>query len=120
MFENLPMAFLVGGILCLIGQLIMDLTPFIITPAHVLVGYVTSGAVISGLGLYDNLIKIGGAGATVPLSGFGHSLAQGAISAVKSDGLMGAFSGGMQSTATGVAIAIILGFTMATIFSPKG
>ena len=72
-------AFILGGLICVIGQLLMDLTPFNITPAHILVGYVTTGAVLSGLGLYQPLVDWGGAGATVPLSGFGHSLAQGAI-----------------------------------------
>ncbi|SMB96225.1 stage V sporulation protein AE [Desulfonispora thiosulfatigenes DSM 11270] len=120
MLENLPMAFLIGGIICVIGQLIMDLTPFIITPAHVLVGYVTTGAVISGLGLYDGLVKLAGAGATVPLSGFGHALAQGAIKGVKENGIIGAFSGGMEATSAGIVIAIILGYTIATIFDPKG
>lgn len=120
MLENLPMAFLIGGLLCVIGQLVIDLTPFIITPAHVLVGYVTSGAIISAFGFYELLIKIGGAGATIPLSGFGHSLAQGAIEGVKAKGLLGAFSGGIESTAAGIAAAIILGYTMAAVFNPKG
>ncbi len=73
------MAFVVGGLLCLIGQLVMDLTRTSITPAHVLVGYVTGGAILSALGLYQPLVNLAGAGATIPLSGFGHSLAQGAI-----------------------------------------
>ena len=120
MFENLPMAFLMGGIICVIGQLLMDLTPFVVTPAHILVGYVTTGAVISAVGLYDPLITLGGAGATVPLSGFGHALAQGAIQGVKTKGIVGAFSGGLEATSAGIAIAIIAGFTVATIFNPKG
>jgi len=120
MFENIFNAFLVGGVICVIGQLIMDLTPFVITPAHVLVGYVTTGAVISALGLYEPLVKIGGAGATVPLSGFGHSLAQGAIEGVKTKGLLGAIGGGFEATAVGIVAAIILGLSMATIFNPRG
>ncbi len=120
MFENVPMAFLVGGLICVIGQLIMDLTPFVVTPAHILVGYVTTGVVMSAIGLYEPLVNFAGAGATVPLSGFGHALAQGAIQGVTSKGLIGAFSGGLEATAAGVAIAIISGFTIATIFNPKG
>jgi len=120
MFENLPMAFLIGGIICVIGQLIMDLTPFVITPAHILVGYVTTGAVISALGFYEPLVNLGGAGATIPLSGFGHSLAQGAIEGVKTKGILGALGGGLEATAVGIVIAIILGFTVATLFNPKG
>ena len=120
MFENIFNAFLIGGIICVIGQLIMDLTPFVITPAHVLVGYVTSGAVISAVGLYEPLIKFGGAGAVIPLSGFGHSLAQGAIEGAKTKGLLGAIGGGFESTAVGIVAAILLGLSMATIFNPKG
>jgi len=120
MFENISMAFLIGGIICVIGQLIMDLTPFVITPAHVLVGYVTTGAVISALGLYEPLIKMGGAGATIPLSGFGHSLAQGAIQGVKTKGILGALGGGLEATSVGIVAAILLGYTMATIFNPRG
>lgn len=120
MFENILNAFLIGGIICVIGQLIMDATPFVITPAHVLVGYVTTGAIISAVGLYEPLIKMGGAGATIPLSGFGHSLAQGAIEGVKAKGLLGAIGGGIEATAVGIVTAIILGLSMATIFNPKG
>lgn len=120
MLENLPIAFLIGGFICLIGQLIMDLTPFIITSAHVLISYVTTGAILSALGLYEKLVELAGAGATVPLSGFGHLLAQGAIRGVKEDGIIGAFSGGIGATAGGIVIALLLGFSMAIIFDPKG
>lgn len=113
-------AFILGGLLCVIGQLLMDLTPFNITPAHILVGYVTTGAVLSGLGLYQPLVDWGGAGATVPLSGFGHSLAQGAIEGVKSQGLLGALGGGLAATSIGVAAAIIFGLIFATFAQPKG
>ncbi|SMB98457.1 stage V sporulation protein AE [Thermanaeromonas toyohensis ToBE] len=114
------LAFLVGGVICLIGQLIMDLTPYKVTPAHVLVGFVTGGAVLSALGLYQPLVQIGGAGATIPLSGFGHLLAQGALGAVKTKGLLGAFSGGLQMTAVGLTAAILFGYLMAIIFNPRG
>ncbi|MDK2822572.1 MAG: stage sporulation protein [Clostridia bacterium] len=120
MLENIFNAFFIGGIICVIGQLIMDLTPFVITPAHILVGYVTTGAVISALGYYEPLVKLGGAGATIPLSGFGHSLAQGAIEGVKTKGLLGAIGGGLEATSVGIVAAIVLGFSMATIFNPKG
>jgi len=113
-------AFILGGLICVIGQLLMDLTPFNITPAHILVGYVTTGAVLSALGLYQPLVDWGGAGATVPLSGFGHSLAQGAIEGVKSQGLLGALGGGLQATSTGVAVAIVFGLVFATFARPKG
>ncbi len=112
-------AFIVGGILCLIGQLIMDITPFNITPAHVLVGYVVGGALLSAFGIYQPLIDIGGAGASIPLSGFGHSLAQGALDAVKSQGLLGAFGGGITATSIGITAAIIFGYMMAVIFNPQ-
>ncbi|MGI6606138.1 MAG: stage V sporulation protein AE [Peptococcia bacterium] len=112
-------SFVLGGLICVIGQLIMDLTPFNITPGHILVGYVTGGAVLSALGLYQPLVDWGGAGATVPLSGFGHSLAQGAIKGVDSKGLLGAIGGGIEATAVGVAAAIVFGLIAATFFQPK-
>ncbi|NPV26263.1 MAG: stage V sporulation protein AE [Firmicutes bacterium] len=118
--QSLVMAFLVGGTLCLLGQLIMDLTRPSITPAHVLVGFVVSGALLSALGLYQPLVNLGGAGATIPLSGFGHSLTQGVIASVQQDGLLGAFAGGVQAAAVGIAAAVIFGYTMAVLFNPKG
>lgn len=120
MFDNILIAFVIGGLICVLGQLFMDLTPFVVTPGHILVGYVTLGVIISALGYYEPLVNLAGAGATVPLSGFGHALAQGAIQGVASRGLVGAFAGGLEATATGIAIAIISGFTIATIFNPKG
>lgn len=116
----LYMAFLVGGALCLIGQLIMDLTKPSITPGHILIGYITGGAILSGLGLYQPLVRIGGAGATVPLSGFGHLLTQGTLKAVEQKGILGAFSGGVEAAAGGIVAAVIFGYVMAVIFNPKG
>jgi len=116
---SLLMAFLVGGSLCLIGQLVMDLTKPGITPGHILVGYITLGALLSALGLYQPLINLGGAGATIPLSGFGHSLAQGAIAGVQEKGLLGAFSGGVEATAGGITAAIVFGYLAAVFFNPK-
>ncbi|ATW24080.1 stage V sporulation protein AE [Candidatus Formimonas warabiya] len=118
--EDILRAFIVGGAICLIGQLIMDLTPFSITPSHILVGFVVGGAVLSALGLYQPLIDIGGTGATIPLSGFGHSLAQGAISGAENRGILGVIGGGIEATAVGVGAAIIFGYLMAVIFHPQG
>ena len=116
----LYMAFLVGGALCVIGQLFMDLTNPGITPGHILVGYISGGALLSGLGLYQPLVDLGGAGASLPLSGFGHLLTQGVLQAVQQKGVLGAFSGGVEATAAGIAAAIVFGYVMAVIFDPKG
>lgn len=117
---TLLMAFLIGGALCAVGQLIMDLTPFTVTPAHILIAFVSGGAVLSGLGLYQPLVNLGGAGATIPLSGFGHSLTQGVLKAVETKGLLGAFGGGIEATAVGLAAAVVFGYVMAIFFSPQG
>jgi stage V sporulation protein AE len=113
------MAFLVGGLLCMIGQVVMDVTKPNITPGHILVGYITSGAILSGLGLYQPLVNWGGAGATVPLSGFGHLLVQGTLKAVEQRGLLGAFSGGVEAAAAGITSAIVFGYVVAVIFNPR-
>ncbi len=113
-------AFLIGGAICTIAQLLTDLTRSSITPAHILVGYVVGGATLSALGLYGHLVDLGGAGAMIPLSGFGHSLAQGAIEAVRTRGLLGAFSGGLEATAVGIAAAVVFGYVMAVLFNPRG
>jgi len=117
---SIVLAFIIGGLICVLGQLIMDLTPYKVTPAHILVGFVTGGAVLSALGLYGPLVQIGGAGATVPISGFGHSLAQGTLEAVQTRGLLGAFSGGAAATAGGIAAAIVFGYVTAVLFNPHG
>jgi stage V sporulation protein AE len=116
---SLLMAFLIGGSLCVIGQLVMDLTKPGITSGHILVGYITGGAILSGLGLYQPLVNIGGAGATIPLSGFGHLLTQGVLKGVEQKGLLGAFSGGVEAAAAGIAAAVIFGYVIAVIFNPK-
>jgi stage V sporulation protein AE len=118
--NSLLMAFLIGGGLCVIGQLIMDLTKPEITPGHILVGYISGGAILSAVGLYKPLVDIGGAGATIPLSGFGHLLAQGAIKGAAEKGLLGAFSGGIEASAAGIAAAIVFGYIVAVVFDPKG
>ena len=110
-------AFIVGGIICVVGQILMDTTQ--LTPARILVIFVTLGAILGAFGLYDKLVAIGGAGATVPLPGFGNSLAKGAIKAVEEKGLIGAFTGGITGTAAGITAAIFFGYLMAVIFNPK-
>lgn len=112
------MAFLIGGLICVIGQLLMDLTS--LTPAHVLVLFVVSGAVLSGLGLYQPLVELGGAGATVPLPGFGHSLVTATLEDVDKHGFWGLFSGALRGTASGVMAAVMFGLAAAVLFNPKG
>ncbi len=110
--------FLVGGLICVVGQLLMDVTS--LTPAHVLVLFVVLGGILSGLGLYQPLVDIAGAGATVPLLGFGHSLVSGTIEDIKTFGFIGIFSGGLRATASGVMAAVIFGFFVSVLFNPKG
>lgn len=110
-------AFIVGGGICIIGQVILDRTK--LTPAHILVSFLTTGVILGGLGLYEPLVKFGGAGAKIPITGFGYTLAKGAIEGAKSKGLFGAFSGGLESAAAGVAAAILFGYIMAVVFNPK-
>lgn len=110
-------AFIVGGLICVIAQILMDRTK--LTPARILVIFVTLGAILGGFGIYDKLIEIGGAGATIPLPSFGNSLAYAAIKGVKEDGLLGAFIGGIKGAAGGITAAIFFGYLMALIFNPK-
>lgn len=110
-------AFIVGGLICVIAQILMDTTK--LTPARILVIFVTLGAVLGGFGLYDKLVEIGGAGATIPLPSFGNSLAKAAIEGVKKDGLLGIFTGGITGAAGGITAAIFFGYLMAVIFNPK-
>jgi len=110
-------AFIVGGLICVAGQIILDNTK--LTPAHILVTFLTAGVILGGLGLYEPLVKYAGAGATVPIIGFGNSLAEGAIEGIKTKGIIGAFTGGLEATAGGVAGAIFFGYIMAVIFNPK-
>lgn len=113
-------AFIVCGLFCVIAQLLIDLTGYKVTPAHILVGYVTGGALLSALGLYKPLVEWAGAGATVPLTGFGHLLAQGSITGVQEKGLLGAFNGGVVATATGITAAVVFGYLASLAFRPKG
>jgi len=110
-------AFLLGGIFCVIGQVLIDRTP--LTPAKILVSYVTAGVVLSALGLYQPLVDWGGAGATVPLTGFGHLLAKGVRKAVAEDGVLGALTGGATAAAGGITAAIFFGFLVALVCKPK-
>ena len=110
-------AFLVGGAICLIGQLLIDKTK--LTPARILVSYVVSGVVLSALGWYGPLVKFAGAGATVPLTGFGHALCQGVLFSVQESGLIGAFTGGLAATAGGISAAVFFGALVALCFKPR-
>ena len=114
---NYLYAFLVGGALCLIGQVLIDYTK--LTPARILTGYVVAGVILSGFGLYSRLVDFAGAGATVPLTGFGHSLAQGVKRAVDSDGFIGIITGGLTATAAGISTALFSGLLMAMLFKSK-
>ena len=109
-------AFLVGGILCVIGQILIDKTK--LTPARILTTYVVTGVVLGGIGIYQSLVDWAGSGATVPLTGFGYTLAKGVKEAVAEKGLLGALTGGMTSTAAGITAAIVFGYLAAVIFRP--
>ena len=109
--------FAVGGAFCVVAQLLIDLTRM--TPARVLVSYVVSGVVLTAFGIYDPLVELAGCGATVPLTGFGYSLAKGVEKAVDSDGLIGALTGGLTATAAGIATALVFGYIVALIFKAK-
>lgn len=110
-------AFLVGGAFCLIGQLLIDKTK--LTPARILVLFVVSGVVLSASGLYQKLVDFAGAGASVPLTGFGHTLAKGVRDAVKEDGFLGILTGGLKATAGGITTAIFAGLIASLLFKAK-
>ena len=110
-------AFLVGGALCLIGQIEIDKTK--LTPARILVCYVVAGVVLGAIGLYPKLIEFAGAGASVPLTGFGSLLAKGVKETVTEDGFLGIFTGGLKSAAGGISAAIVAGLTASFLFRPK-
>ena len=110
-------AFLCGGVLCAIGQLLIDKTQ--LTPARILTGYVVAGVLLQAVGVYQYVVDWGGAGATVPLTGFGYCLAKGVAKAVAEKRILGAFTGGLTATAGGVAAAVFFGVLMALIFKPK-
>ncbi len=116
-FSQYLWAFLIGGAICCAGQALISLTR--LTPARILVLFVTLGAVLGALGLYAPIVKLAGAGATVPLTGFGYSLGKGAVEAAHEHGLIGAFTGGIRSTAAGIAAAVVFGYIFALLFKPK-
>ena len=109
--------FVVGGLICIIGQILIDKTK--LTPARILVIFVTSGAILGGLGVYKYIIDFAGCGATVPLTGFGANLAKGAIEGVKENGLLGAFIGGVKASSGGIAAAVFFGYIASLIAKPK-
>ena len=110
-------AFIVGGLLCLIGQFLIDKTK--LTPARILVGYVVAGVVLFGIGFYTSLVEFAQAGASVPLTGFGYSLAKGVKQEIDTAGFIGIFTGGLKSTAGGITVAIISGLIASLIFKAK-
>ena len=110
-------AFLVGGALCLIGQVLIDKTK--LSPARILVGYVVCGVLLGAFGIYEPLVDFAGAGASVPLTGFGYTLSKGVKKAVTEDGFLGIFGGGLKATACGITAAIIAGLLVSLIFKPK-
>ena len=116
-FIQLLYCFLAGGLICIIGQLLIDKTK--LTPSRILVIFVTTGALLGGLGIYEYLVKFAGSGATVPLTGFGYNLAKGAKEAVDEYGFVGAFIGGTKAAAGGIAAAIFFGYIASLVSKPK-
>ena len=110
-------AFLIGGAICTVGQLLLSFTR--LTSARILVLFVVAGVVLGGFGIYQPLVDFAGAGASVPLLGFGNALAKGAIEGAKEHGILGAFSGGINATAAGISAAVLFGWLAALIFRPK-
>lgn len=110
-------SFVVGGLICVIGQILIDKTK--LTPARILVIYVTAGVILGGLGIYQHLVNFAGCGATVPLTGFGNNLANGVIEEVKTHGLLGAFTGGVKASAGGIAAAVFFGYIASLLAKPK-
>ena len=114
---NYWMSFLVGGLFCLVGQILIERTG--LTPARILVGYVVCGVALSGFGIYDMLLDYGHSGASVPLTGFGHLLAEGVRAAVKEKGFLGIFTGGFSASSAGIAAAIVFSLLAMLLFRPK-
>lgn len=110
-------AFCVGGALCVVGQLLIDYTK--LTPARILVGYVVAGVVLGGVGLYQPFIEWAGAGASVPLLGFGNTIAKGTLEAIREKGILGIFSGGLSASATGVGAALFFSFIAGLVFKSQ-
>lgn len=110
-------AFIVGGAICAVGQLLIDYTK--LTPARILTSFVVAGVLLSALGIYKPLVDFAGAGASVPLTGFGHLLAEGVRKAVERDGFLGIFTGGMTSAAAGITVALLAGLSASAVFKQK-
>ncbi len=110
-------SFVIGGLICVVGQILIDKTK--LTPARILVIFVTTGTILGGLGIYKHLVDFAGCGATVPLLGFGNNLAKGTIEAVQEKGLIGAFTGGLKASAGGIAAAVFFGYIASLISKPK-
>ena len=110
-------AFLIGGMFCFVGQLIIDKTK--LTPARILVGYVVVGVILGAIGVYEPVAEFAGAGATVPLTGFGYTLSKGVREAVEQDGFLGILSGGLKATAGGITAAVIAGLIMSLLFKAR-
>ena len=110
-------AFLIGGFFCLIGQILIDKTK--LTPARILVSYVVAGVILGAIGIYEPIVEFAGAGATVPLTGFGYNLAKGVREAVNKDGFLGVLTGGIKATAGGITAAIIAGLITSLVFKAK-
>jgi stage V sporulation protein AE len=117
MLWDIIKAFLVGGAVCAIGQLLIDFTK--LTPARILTGFVITGVILSALGLYEPFADFAGAGATVPLTGFGHLLAEGIRKTIENDGFLGIFTGGLTAAAGGVTAALLFGLTASFLFRQK-
>ena len=117
LFSHLLRAFLCGGALCLVGQILIDKTS--LTPAKILTLYVVSGVILGAVGFYEPIVRWGGSGATVPLTGFGYALAKEVREAVARDGLLGAMTGGITAAAGGITAAIFFGWLVALVFNPK-
>jgi len=110
-------AFFIGGLFCLIGQILIDKTK--LTPARILVGYVVAGVILGAVGLYEPIAEFAGAGATVPLTGFGNTLAKGVREAIHEEGFIGIFLGGLRATSGGITVAILAGLTAGLLFKAK-
>jgi stage V sporulation protein AE len=110
-------AFLIGGLFCLIGQILIDKTR--LTPARILVGYVVCGVILGAVGIYEPLVKFAGAGATVPLTGFGYAISKGVREAIQESGFLGIFTGGLKATAGGITAAVTAGLLVSLIFKAK-
>lgn len=110
-------AFFVGGIICVAGQILIDKTK--LTPARILVSFVVLGVILTVLGIYEHIVKFAGAGATVPIIGFGYTLGKGVIKGIQEHGILGVFTGGVAAAAGGIAASVIFGYLIALIFKPK-